>query len=61
MRKYDTTYKAIRNCYTSAHVAFASVSYIADDKFSNTDESDVINPLVCEFNIYPQNQYYKAE
>ena len=44
MREYDRTYKAIRNSCTSAHVAFASVSYIGDNQFTNIDQPGVINP-----------------
>jgi len=51
MREYDRTYKSIRNSCTAAHVAFASVSYIADNQFSNIDQSRVIKPLAQELNI----------
>ena len=41
----ERTYKAIRNSCTSAHVAFASVSYIGDNKLNSIDQSGVINLL----------------
>ena len=54
MREYEKTYKAIRNSCTCAHVAFASVSYIADDQFSYIDQSGLINPMVEELNAQLQ-------
>ena len=50
MREYERMYEGIRNSCTAAHVAFASVSYIARDEFTNIDQSGVINPLVEELN-----------
>ena len=50
MFAYDRAYKAIRSLCASAHVAFASLSYIADNIFTETDESHVINALVDEVN-----------
>jgi len=39
-----------RSSCASAHVAFASLSYTADNVFTETDESHVINALVDEVN-----------
>ena len=49
IHEYDRTYKAITTC-SSAHVAFNSVSYIADNKFTNVDESAILNSLIHELN-----------
>jgi len=50
MFAYDRAYKAITSSCASAHVAFASLSYTADNVFTETDESHVINALVDEVN-----------
>jgi len=50
MFAYDRAYKAITSFCASAHVAFASLSYTADNVFTETEESHVINALVDEVN-----------
>ena len=50
MFAYDRAYKAITSSCAYAHVAFASLSYTADNVFTETDESHVINALVDDVN-----------
>ena len=40
---YDVLRKKIKNVHPSAHVAFTSISYIADNKFDAVDLSNEIN------------------
>ena len=47
---YDVLRKKIKNVHPSAHVAFTSISYIADNKFDAVDLSNEINPLVDALN-----------
>lgn len=51
MLEYDRCYTAVMSHCKAAHLAFASVSYVADDnKFSKTDDSEKMNVLIDDLN-----------
>jgi len=50
MREYDRCFKAVTGHCKTAHLAFASLSYVADNKYSKTDDSAEMNLLIGELN-----------
>ena len=50
MREYERCYRAVMNHRKTAHLAFASLSYVADNKFSHTDDSAEVNVLIDDLN-----------
>jgi len=50
MREYDRCYRAVMSHCKTAHLAFASVSYVADNTYSKTDDSAEMNVLIADLN-----------
>ena len=50
MYLFEQVYKELSELHPMSELAFTSISYIADDKFSGIDKSCEVNPLVKELN-----------
>jgi len=49
MREYQRCYRSVRD-HKAAHLASASVLYVDDNQFSETDDSDEMNVLIADLN-----------
>ena len=55
MRKYDRCYKAVTTECKTAHLAFASLSYVAENNYTGADNSVEMNTIIDELNCELQS------